>query len=331
MTTATRLGGLDALRGIAAITVLGYHVNMVFGGFEIFSRSYLAVDFFFMLSGYVMARTYEPALATGLTAAQFVKKRYLRLWPPMIVGALLGFVMFLALSRPLGMSLAVLATTLLMVPSPFYRAFLTNTPAWSIFFELFANAVHGLLLWKVRTRFLLSLSAVSLLALLIYCDGRISVGHQPVNFIGGFPRVLLPYCIGIALCRSEIRSYWSAWPAYPVLAVSLLMLPAGLGYDLAFVCLACPLAIVLGSGRGAGAWANALGKLSFPLYAVHLPTLHLANLAGLGPLFGVAAAITCALIVTLSLERGSGNPANKNPGENRRLPAVRRAGSEPVS
>ena len=66
-----RLGGLDQLRGVAALLVLGYHIWTEFNVGPIFRRSYLAVDFFFMLSGFVMARTYEGKLRSGALSGFF--------------------------------------------------------------------------------------------------------------------------------------------------------------------------------------------------------------------------------------------------------------------
>ena len=71
----TRLLGLDALRGIAAIMVVMFHLGLPMMG------SHLAVDFFFMLSGFVMARTYDERLQTGaMSPLAFMIKRYRRLW-----------------------------------------------------------------------------------------------------------------------------------------------------------------------------------------------------------------------------------------------------------
>src|SRR3954471_17744990 len=84
-----RLAGLDGLRGIAAFSILIYHVIPVAAG-EWRGNAYLAVDFFFMLSGYVMARTYEARLADGLPPAAFIAARFRRLWPTMFVAGMLG-------------------------------------------------------------------------------------------------------------------------------------------------------------------------------------------------------------------------------------------------
>ena len=85
-----RLYGLDALRGMAAMVVLFMHV---FG----FAAGHLAVDFFFMLSGFIMARTYEPRLqGRTIGAGQFLMGRYRRLGPAMAAGASTGLAIYLA-------------------------------------------------------------------------------------------------------------------------------------------------------------------------------------------------------------------------------------------
>ena len=90
----SRLSGLDALRGVAAIMVVLLHVNHLAGDAGWFTAGYLAVDLFFMLSGYVLARTFDRRLESDLSAMDFLVIRLRRLWPVMAVGALLGLVSF---------------------------------------------------------------------------------------------------------------------------------------------------------------------------------------------------------------------------------------------
>ncbi|MDE7442882.1 MAG: acyltransferase, partial [Muribaculaceae bacterium] len=89
---------LDALRGVAALIVIWYHV---FEGFasspvdQYFNHGYLAVDFFFMLSGFVIGYAYDDRWQQGgMTLGKFVKRRLIRLHPMVIVGVLLGAVSF---------------------------------------------------------------------------------------------------------------------------------------------------------------------------------------------------------------------------------------------
>ncbi len=136
-----RLHGLDALRGVAALLVLWYHLHLSqHVGFYPF-RGYLAVDFFFMLSGYVMARTYEGRMRGGLW---FLRKRFWRLWPTVTVGSLIGVVAAIVAGAADAPGFLLAATlNLLLVPILWAgAAFPINTPIWSIFFELFANGAR---------------------------------------------------------------------------------------------------------------------------------------------------------------------------------------------
>src|SRR3569623_1992281 len=131
-----RLYGLDALRGVAALCVLAFHVHSVFGGFWPFSRGYLAVDFFFMLSGFVMARTYEVRFRQ-LTTAEFFILRFRRVWGTMAVGTLLGAGFYLLIGASwqllaLDMAFGLFFVPLLHIGQPYHL----NRAEWTKFFEL---------------------------------------------------------------------------------------------------------------------------------------------------------------------------------------------------
>ena len=87
---------LDGLRGVAAIVVVIYHV---FEGYqfvgdkqyiEFMNHGYLAVDFFFMLSGFVIGYAYDDRLSGGMSIWSFFKRRLVRLHPMLVVGTILG-------------------------------------------------------------------------------------------------------------------------------------------------------------------------------------------------------------------------------------------------
>lgn len=293
-----RLDGLDALRGIAALCVLAYHAAGEGG-----SNAYLAVDFFFMLSGYVMARTYEARLDRGLPASRFVAARLGRIWPTIFLGSLLSLPwMFSNLPTPA--ILPAIAANLVLLPYPLYnRMFLLNGPVWSIFFELFANAVHATLLWRLSNRMMLGL-LVPLVLLLGYFASQytLSVGSAPTGFFAAFPRVLVSYSIGILL--------WRKWRDAPTIEASagftLFAMPAFFGLstlvdgqswqaDMLFVLVVCPLLIAgglkLDRVHPLLIW---LGAISFPLYAVHVPAMRLMHWLGVEQPWRVAACIPLA-------------------------------------
>ncbi|HET9653111.1 MAG TPA: acyltransferase family protein, partial [Usitatibacter sp.] len=87
---ATRYQLLDGLRGILALAVVVHHFTATSGRREIFASSALAVDFFFCLSGFVIAHAYEAQLRAGMPIASFMARRLRRLYPLYIAGLVLG-------------------------------------------------------------------------------------------------------------------------------------------------------------------------------------------------------------------------------------------------
>ena len=306
------------LRGIAALCVLGLHARAIYGDQAwIFGKGYLAVDLFFMLSGYVMARTYDPRLANGLSPLRFLFARYRRLWPVMAVGSVIGLPkLWLELQSPSGFALTA-GLNLLLLPVPHEGpGFPLNIPAWSILFELTANLIHGLILWRLRLRCLVLLAAATLPPIFWVGSsyGTFDVGAHTFDFFAGLPRVLLSYLIGIVLWK-----LWQDEPAVPVPpALALVAMPTMFAVawvmglqdwrlDLVFIVVACPLLIAGGLRLRAGSsavdrCALAFGALSFPLYAVHMPVLQGMHLLGYGQVGAALAAMTAGTLVALTIE-----------------------------
>lgn len=293
---AARLDGLDALRGIAAGAVLWGHLPEYNRAIPT-THGYLAVDFFFMLSGYVMARTYERRFAEGMPALSFVRARYRRFWPTMAIGTLIGLPLLHVYPTGYAIQFAAFGFALLPSPNVLYL-FPINVVAWSIFFELVANGVHGVALHRIRTSVLLAGSAglAAVVAVLAFHFGSLDLGARAQTALVGLPRVLLPYIIGIVLYRA-----WHDAPPLrisPVITAALLPAAALLSWswamDVAFVLIACPLLIAGGLRWNAGGAGIALGALSFPLYAVQVPVMDVTRLAGGSWLLGVTLAIAVA-------------------------------------
>lgn len=301
-----RLIGLDALRGIAALAVFLHHLHMAATGYST-GAAFLAVDLFFMLSGYVMARTYEERMLEGLHPLRFLSLRWKRLWPTMTVGAAIGVpVVWANYAAPeaAGAMLGLLFIPFFIGP----RVFPVNGPAWSIFFELVANALHAVLLYRLSNRELWLLAAVSAFALVLsgWAYG-LDVGSRPENFFGGIPRVLLSYTLGILL--------WRIWQDNPRIDISqsfaLLAMPIffvattfieGQSWvaNLFFILAICPMMIAGALRFEASPFCSSVaiftGAISFPLYAVHGTVLRLAKLLE----FGWVAGGCAALLVTLA-------------------------------
>lgn len=325
MSAPQRLGGLDALRGIAALLVVGLHTQAVFHHpHSWFSRGYLAVDFFLMLSGYLMARITEKRLGMGLTPRRFLIARYRRFWPMMALGMAIGVPFAWARADGWAQFLPLFAANMLLLPFPFDRVlFALNIPAWTIFFELLANAAHVLVLHRIGRRSLSLLAAALFVATawIAWSWGSLDLGARPSNFWPAVPRVLLAYTLGILLWRwlgeRPVRML-PAWLAFAAMPMAVLGAHA-LGwktwqFDLFFVVVLCP-AVVLSaatiSGQTRIGWLSA--AISFPLFAIHLPILEAMRELGFGWHAALAAALTAALTVTLWTNRPARRMAGATP------------------
>lgn len=299
-----RLYGLDALRGMAALVVLFMHV---FG----FAAGHLAVDFFFMLSGFVIARTYETRLkGRSIGAGRFLIGRYRRLWPTMAAGASMGLAFYLAAGGSPAGGLGAYICALVLIPGSATLPYLLNLPAWSIFYELLANGLHGLVFARLRSRILAGL-LVALAGLLLAAFH--SVGYPRILTVTSFemqlwviPRALFSYVAGILLFRLIGDRQVVAIPlgiglvALPAYAVLVAVQPFDY-WPLPFIFIIAPLMIMSGLSRTAAPgmliW---LGDISFPLYALHLPVIQAAALLGGGPVLALSLSLLLAALWVLA-------------------------------
>src|ERR1700722_3197255 len=114
---------LDGLRGVAAISIVVFHYSQNLG-WELLPNAYLAVDFFFMLSGFVIAHAYEARLRSGQTVAEFMQRRLIRLYPLYWLGTTLPIILIAVAawfgeSHPAGtLTAASYFLGLLFLPTP---------------------------------------------------------------------------------------------------------------------------------------------------------------------------------------------------------------------
>ena len=317
---------LDGLRGVAALAVLWYHVNEGFAFAEVtngagdgiirsFNHGYLAVDFFFILSGFVIAYAYDDRWNQGLTMGNFIKRRLIRLHPMLIAGAIIGAITFLVQggvtwsgeSVSLAQVLLCLGLTFLFIPSVpggSYEVrgngelFPLNGPYWSLFFEYIGNLLYGLLLRRLSTKVLAVF--VALLGITFFwfatCNiseyGSIGVGWtlDTVNFCGGLLRMLFPFTLGMLLSRTfKPRPVRGAFWLCSILLVALFAVPYieamqplcmnGV-FEMTCIMLIFPAIVLLAAsctsvGAGTNRIATFLGELSYPLYTVHYPLMYL--------------------------------------------------------
>lgn len=309
---------LDGLRGVAALLVVWYHLFEAFAISPVdqrFNHGYLAVDFFFLLSGFVIGYAYDERWGRGLRMRDFIKRRLIRLHPMVVLGALLGAAAFFVQGsvrwngEPVstGMVLAALLCGLLLIPAwPSAghevrgngEMYPLNGPGWSLFFEYLGNLLYMLLLRRLPTRWLTLLVALTGAALAAFAIGDLSgYGHLGVgwtlagsNFPGGMLRLLFAFPAGLLLARRfrPVRIRGAFWLCSLSLAVLLAMPYVGSEqnhlfnglYDTLSTLLLFPLLLWLGASGHATDAATAricgfLGDISYPLYMVHYPSMYL--------------------------------------------------------
>ena len=223
---------LDGLRGVAALLVIWYHVFEGYafasgGAIETLNHGYLAVDFFFILSGFVIGYAYDDRWQSTLTLKDFFKRRLIRLHPMVIMGAVIGAITFaLGGSQQWdGTHIATSMTMLAMLCAMFFipavpghscyevrgngEMFPLNGPSWSLFFEYIGNILYALFIRRLSTKALTVLVIVLAGAhawfatFNISAYGSIGVGWtlDTVNFWGGLLRMLFPFTLGMLLSR----------------------------------------------------------------------------------------------------------------------------------
>ncbi len=213
---ATRFIVLDGLRGVAALVVLFYHLVQQHDlTATAFPFANLAVDFFYMLSGFVVAFAYEQRLQSGAMGfLSFAKVRIVRLYPLILLatsaGIALGF-LAAAVKHDVTFQQIVLAGTLALLMLPSYvfpqwdTAYPFNMASWSLTFELFVNALYCAIAPRLTNRRLIQLTACSavVLAWVALMNHGVSGGYSQKNFAYGFGRVLFPFFAGVLLYRIQ--------------------------------------------------------------------------------------------------------------------------------
>lgn len=311
---------LDGLRGVAAIMVLWYHIFEGYAfaegrGIDTFNHGYLAVDFFFILSGFVISYAYDDRWHSSMTLGGFFKRRLIRLHPMLVMGAIIGCITFCIQGcvKWDGSSTAtwqiILALVLSMLFIPAYpgaahevrgngEMFPLNGPSWSLFFEYIGNIIYALFIRRLSNRLLALFVAVTGVLFTIYAIFNIS-GYENigvgwtldnVNFFGGTLRMLFPFSLGMLLSRNfkpvKIRGiFWLSSVAL-FLLFSVPFIPSvnnlcinGI-YEIFCISVVFPLIVWLGaSGSTSDKYSTKvcgfLGNISYPLYITHYPIMYL--------------------------------------------------------
>mgnify|MGYP003304841456 CR=1 FL=1 len=251
---------LDGLRGAAALMVVWYHVFEGFAfaegsGIDTFNHGHLGVDFFFLLSGFVISYAYDDRWQGNdgkrLTLGNFFKRRLIRLHPMIIIGAIIGTITFLiqggvkwdGSSTPISWVMVALMLTMLFIPAwpgAGYdvrgngEMYSLNGPAWSLFFEYIGNIMYALLIRRLSTKMLACLCIITGALWAWFGITNVSgydmlgVGWtlDTYNFFGGLLRMLFPFTLGMLLSRTfKPRPVRGAFWLCSILLVALFAVP----------------------------------------------------------------------------------------------------------
>lgn len=251
-------------------------------------HAYLAVDFFFLLSGFVIPYAYENKLLTRMSLGEFVNVRALRLYPLLILGAALGAIAVAIDPSTAGQSLVGKLSVLFVfaaaaLPAPpllAHMPFSLNGPRWSLFFELAINLAYGLFVTRLTNRRLtwfVALSAIAYVAVGVHYHG-IGVGFHYRSIPAGFARVAFPFSLGVLMYRKRDalpRISAPFWLLCLMLTATFLPPRWGADYDLPVAMLLYPAIVMLALNREPSAretrFAAWSGFISYPLYILHYP------------------------------------------------------------
>lgn len=285
---------LDGLRGIAAFAVVIFHfMEIAYSDYSqnFIGHGFLAVDFFFCLSGFVIGYAYDDRIGK-MGIMEFFKSRIIRLHPLVIFGSVLGLLAFFfdpfgghpelySASRLILLFLmSVLLIPFPVMPDRYFNQFGFNAPAWSLFWEYIANIVYAIVLCRVNKRILLVLAILAAVGICFVAShsGNLMGGWGKGNFWDGGARISYSFLAGLLVYRFNwiIKNKLGFLGLAMLLALAFLM-PFSTKWnwlsETLVVLFYFPLLIALGAGATLTQGINKLcvffGKISYPLYMTH--------------------------------------------------------------
>ena len=318
---------LDGLRGVAAVAVVIFHfMEMVIWNYNKLwiGHGFLAVDFFFCLSGFVMGYAYDNRIGK-MGFGQFIKARLIRLHPLVVLGATLGLIAFYV--NPFGVTpgygfgkvALMFAAALLMIPygtmkERGFNLFSLNAPSWSLFWEYVANIIFGLVLYRMK-RWLLILLTIVAAGVLCWAGskaGNLSGGWSARTFWDGGARVAFSFMAGLLVYRMgwrlRTRLGFGLLSILLLLALTMPYTRGAWGREAAAIILYFPLLVALGAGATVSARTERLcrfsGDLSYPLYMTHYSAIWIwGDLAKKHKLVtgGLVPAVLCGVVIMVTV------------------------------
>ncbi len=283
---------LDGLRGVAALSIVIFHfmewiqpdINKNFIG-----HGFLAVDFFFCLSGFVIGYAYDDRIA-NMGVGTFFKRRLIRLHPLVILGSVLGLLgLFLdpfatPVTYNIGKLILLFICSLLLIPLPimeerFFNNFALNAPAWSLFWEYIANIFYAFILCRIGRRSLIILTILAAVGICIvsYRAGNLLGGWSKDNFFDGGVRVAYSFSAGLLIYRSNwmIKNRLGFIGLSFLLSLAFIMPGSEWNWltESSVVLIYFPLLVALGAGSVLSPRLKSIcqfsGNISYPLYMTH--------------------------------------------------------------
>ncbi|MFP5079677.1 acyltransferase family protein [Pedobacter sp. JCM 36344] len=288
---------LDGLRGVAALAVVTFHfMEWVYTdpSKNFIGHGFLAVDFFFCLSGFVIGYAYDDRIAK-MGILMFLRSRIIRLHPLVIAGSILGLLAFLF--DPFGGHPELYSTgkiiltficSILLIPLPIiedrgFNLFSFNAPAWSLFWEYIANVVYAFILYKMGRTYLLLLTILSAFAicLVAYRSGNLLGGWSGPTFWDGCVRLSYSFLVGLLIYRSNwiIKNKLGFIGLFVLLLIAFLIPFSKWNWisEPLIVLFYFPLLIALGAGTTLATAFKKIcvfsGQISYPLYMTHYAAL----------------------------------------------------------
>jgi peptidoglycan/LPS O-acetylase OafA/YrhL len=306
---------LDGLRGVAAIMVVAFHIFEAHATSyldQVINHGYLAVDFFFLLSGFVIAYAYDDRW-DKMSIGNFFKRRLIRLQPMVIMGMIIGALLFYfqgstvlwpkLMEVPVWKVLLTMVIGFTLIPLPpsldirgWAELHPLNGPGWSLFYEYIANILYALFVRKfskTALSILVFISGCGLIHLAVtspngYLVGGWSLNTEHIHI--GFARMMYPFFAGILLFRMrkliQIKNafFWSS-----LLVIIALAMPRIGGsehiwyngvYDSVIVIFYFPLVIfIAASGEIKSKFSSRVckffGDISYPIYITHYPIIYI--------------------------------------------------------
>ncbi|MDR1724146.1 MAG: acyltransferase [Tannerella sp.] len=305
---------LDGLRGIAAIVIVVFHLleaHFLDRFAQPLSHAYLAVDFFFVLSGFVIGYAYDDRWG-AMSVWTFLKRRVFRLHPMVIAGTILGVLLFypgastlfpLIADTPVWKMLLYALLGILMIPTPpsidirgWQEMYTLDAPTWTLFFEYVANILYAVVIRRFSKFWLavfVGIAGCSTVYLTL-TQGDVIGGWtwNGEHLYVGFTRLLFPFFAGLLLYRVKKKSVKirNAFLWCSLLLLAVLLACPRLGgqerlwmnglYEAFAIIVLFPLIVFMGSsgevrGRFAGKLCRLLGDISYPVYIVNYPIVYL--------------------------------------------------------